>query len=380
MITIPQALERIRGLSEPEVRELTTNRLLGDDVAPVGSSYFDEPPEDLIIQLLRDGELSAETRHAVIEGCEQVFLQLLQALVDRSKATARNWEAVAFRFCGTLDVASPPELKRLAYALLDLILDSSQEVSPAFLPPAVRAAMGYDQTPDRIPAWETILKNHPQVAAYAFSALLTIVPRATEIERYLKLLWEGQIRRDWPVDTAFLMRRAARKHGEDVIGHLLRWLQEQPYAKEGLAELKRREWSRNWLEQLSDDSHQGRGQLTPWAENLFLAGPASGWERVGEPSSANSSIVTSEESKDEISRIFEVYSFFRPLERITGAFSTYQKESLPRESEPARNRFGEPYERITPLQKVIIYGGSGDIPSIQTYRRKDVVAKKLEPQ
>ncbi len=251
MITIPEAWERIRGLSEQEVRELTTNRLLGDDVAPVGSSYSDEPPEDLVIQLLRDRELSAETRHAVIEGCEQAYLQLLQGLVGRSKATARNWEAVAFRFCGTLDVASPPELKGLAYAFLDLILYSSKDVSPAFLPPAVRAAMGYDQTPDRIPAWETILKNHPSVAAYAFSALLTIIPRSPEIERYLQLLWEGQIRQGWPVDTAFLMRRASRKHGEDVIRRLLRWLQKQPYAKEGLAELKRREWSRNWLDQVA---------------------------------------------------------------------------------------------------------------------------------
>ncbi len=364
MITIPQAFERIRELSEAEVRELTTNRLLGDDVAPVGSSYFDEPPEDLVIQLLRNRELSPKTRHAVIEGCKQVYVQLQPALLGLGKATARNWEEVAFRFCGTLDVASPPELKGLAYALLDLILYSSPDVSTAFLPPAVRAAMGYDQTPDRIPAWETILKNHPPVAAYAFSALLAIVPRSQEIERYLKLLWERQIRSDWPVDTAFLMRRASRKHGKDVIRRLLRWLQKQPYANKAVAELKRREWSRNWLEQLFDDSlrrliqlHENtrRSPLTYRPQNLFPTGPKSGGKKVGEPSLAASNLVakTIEIESVVILEFFEAslskrsflpYSLYQGIE---AALRTYQKEQLPQQSEPAPSGSRRIYETYT---------------------------------
>ncbi len=247
MITIQQALERTEGLSEQDLQELTRDRLLGDDVAPVGSSYTGEPPEDLVIQLLRNPDLPPKTRQAVIEGCKEVYVQLQGALVRPGKDTGRDWQTVAVHLCGTVDVASPPELKGLVYALLDLILYGSDAISPAFLPPAVRAAMGYDQSVDRIPVWEQILKNHPPVAAYAFSALLTIVPRSSTIEKYLQLLWEKQVRQEWPVDTAFLMRRASRKYGHGLIGRVVRWLDEQSYANEAVAELKRREWSRNWV-------------------------------------------------------------------------------------------------------------------------------------
>ncbi len=257
MITIQQALERIEGLSEREVRRLARDRLLGDDAAPVGSSYTGEPPEDLVIQLLRSPDLSPKTRQAVIEAWKEVYVLLQEALLCPGKTTERDWQAVAVHLCGTVDVASPPELKGLVYALLDLVLYDSDSISPGFLPPAVRAAMGYDQTADRIPMWEQILRNHPPVAAYAFNALLTIVPLSSTVEQYLQFLWDNQVRREWPVDSAFLMRRASRKHGVGVIHRVLHWLDKQPYANKVIAELNRREWSRNWLRWSSADFDQG---------------------------------------------------------------------------------------------------------------------------
>jgi len=252
MITTQQAFDRIRDLSEQEIRELTRNRLLGEDVAPVENSYTDEPSEDLVIQLLKNGDLPEAIRKAVTAGLMDVFLDLQKnALLHRDNTTQRDWRTVAVRFCATLDVASPPELGSVANALLDLVLGHSG-LKRAFLAPAVRATMGYSQTSDRIPAWEKILNDEPSVAAYAFNVLLTIDAQSPRIEQYLKTLWEKEILEDWPVDTAFLMRRAWRKRADDsIVVNVLQWLRGNRRAWDGvLSKLQRREWSRNWLKLL----------------------------------------------------------------------------------------------------------------------------------
>lgn len=216
MISIQQAYKRISGLAADQVCELTKRRILSEDTVPVGEGYFGEPCEDLVIQLLRNKDLPEGTRRDVVSACELVYARLLAWLAAPSRADADcKLDHVATRLCRVVDVAEPDELRGHADAMLNLAL-SAADLPPGVLPAAVRASMAFGCTPDHIPLWVCVLR-HPEVAGYAFNALLEIDPHADRIKEALITLWPRQLRERWNVDTAFLMRRAARAQGSEAI-------------------------------------------------------------------------------------------------------------------------------------------------------------------
>ena len=177
MITRQQAYERISGLAEAEVRQLCRRRILGEDTAPVGGGYFDEPPEDLVIQLLRNGDLPAEIRQAAIGGCRDVYSAALAWLATGDQPQLhRDLIEAATRLCRVVDVAEPMELRAHADGMLSLALDLP-ELPSSVLPAAVRASMAFGRTPDHVALWKRVLERS-EVAAYAFNALVEIDPNA----------------------------------------------------------------------------------------------------------------------------------------------------------------------------------------------------------
>ena len=216
MISQEQAIDHTAKLSLGRLRELTRQRLRGQDVTPVGSGYAAEPSEDLIIQLLKVSDLPPERRAAIIAGCKDVYKRLFAWLISPEEADkeATALGEVTIRLSRVVDVAAPDELRRQTDSLLRLCSDPA--VASDVRAAAVRAAMSFQQTADHAPLWEELLES-PDVAAYAFSALLNIDPHAPRIERTLRKLWQRQFEENWPVDTPFLARRAARARGsEDV--------------------------------------------------------------------------------------------------------------------------------------------------------------------
>lgn len=250
MITAEEAKRHIAGLQPDRLRELTKQRLLGEDSVSVGTGNSDEPAEDLLIQLFRDDSLEAGSRAAVLAGCKDVYAQLLRWLASPANLEPVKWPDVATRLCRVVDIAAPPELGGRADAMLSLVLDNA-DVPVEVLTAAVRASMAYEQTEESIPRWKRLLDN-PHVAAYAFNALLAINPRMPLIEAALKRLWKRQLLEGWSIDTAFLMRRAIRAQtSEEDKRSLIRGvLCELPSSAALWAklsgELQRREWSRQW--------------------------------------------------------------------------------------------------------------------------------------
>ena len=259
VISIEQAKEHVRDLTPREVRDKTVVRLMGDETIPVEGGYFDEPGEDLVIQLLRADDLDWPRRSAILKGCSQVYADLWSWLAGvENGRTDTEWAQIAVRLCRTVDIAAPRELEGLAESVLLLAVESDvTKTRPQVLKAAVRAAMAYIKAGDdeQVPLWDAVL-NSRHVAAYGFNALLKINPRAHRIEQALKMLLRKQITEEWPVDTLFLMRSTARERGsEEIVARILSEAfekrsqspEQQRFWDSLSHELVRRNWSRNWI-------------------------------------------------------------------------------------------------------------------------------------
>lgn len=257
MITFEQANARIADMSDNSVRELSIARLTGEDQAPVGSGYFDEPGEDLVIQLLRCSNLSRSVGNAVVEACLEVYGRVFSWLHStKDFRTPGDIPPTLERVCNVSDATGHPKLEGSAQALLSFACKALQFPS-GLLWHVVRGALSYVRPGDasQVSLWTQVL-HQPDVCAYGFMALLTIDPYSNRIERALEELFLHQIRDAWPVDTPFLMRRAARQRGsKGVIENVLTELQEHmsfPGTRSDdwvaiTQELTRRPWSRSWV-------------------------------------------------------------------------------------------------------------------------------------
>lgn len=253
MITSEQAFEYIRSLNltrVDEIQQLTKDRLSGKDSTPVGSDYFLEPSEDLLIQLLRKDDLPDEIKTGILKGCIDLYAQSWGWLASPDyREKIADYKDVFTRLCRVVDAASPAELERHSYSILNLVLEKDEEPLSEVLGASVRACMGYEQTEQHIDTWEKVI-NFKDAAAYAFNMLLSINPLHLRIERYLRKLWRRQIEDDWPVDTSFLMRRAARMRAEqmrDFICQVLWRLEKETWWDKVDANLRERVWTRDWL-------------------------------------------------------------------------------------------------------------------------------------
>ena len=248
MISIEDANQRISGLTGTEIRELTRNRLLGIDSTPFGSGHSSEPTEDIVIQLLCDPKPEEDTRKAVIMGCKDVYASLLAWLVSTDfEENAATWQDIVIRISRVVDVAAPLELMGHASSVLAFTLVVVSDKMPEVLGAAVRACMAY-KNKSMLAMWKSIIDEHPDVAAYAFNALLNIEPNSPEVDQYLTTLWKRQVVDKWPVDTAFLMRRCARLRGEeDLVYRIMLSLEHKNYWRQVTGELLQKPWSADWL-------------------------------------------------------------------------------------------------------------------------------------
>lgn len=262
MISIEQALNTIRGKSAEEVREFTRNRILGTDIASFGSGHSIEPSEDVVIQLLGNPELESEKRKAVVEGWMDVYRKVrvwldgLDYVEDIEK-----WKDVVVNLCRVVDIAEPPEFKKYVKRLITELLD--EESCPGeLLGAAVKAYMAYAQDDKSIRFWEDEILKNKDVAAYGFNALLDIdvqnpdiAPEGKpKIEEYLCDLWRLQVEENWPVNSAFLLRRAARVRNETaLIYRVLLKLKNKDYSLwEKIEKELNQPWSQQWLEKLAE--------------------------------------------------------------------------------------------------------------------------------
>jgi len=260
-----QARLYIKNMTNGRIRKLTRDRILGADIYSVfyGCGFGDdEPSEELIIQLLRDSELPGNVREAIMKGCGDIYAKIVDWMIlgefndNRLRnARAKNSSDVFIRFCWIIDIVSPPELENYARCLMATLMNQSRNVNicPGILQAAMRAYCGYTNAID-ISFLKSLLRV-PNLSAYAFSALLSIDPMSSNIEKALKTLWYNQMVFDWPIDAAFLARRAARLRGSDaIIKKVLTALRKDSREKVVCNwrklenELERREWSRAWLE------------------------------------------------------------------------------------------------------------------------------------
>jgi hypothetical protein len=254
MISIEEAKKRILGLDVSQIRELTKNRLLGTDSTPFGSGHSFEPSEDLVIQLLSDPTPDADVRKAVVEGCADVYAKLLGWLASpKHEERISYWQDVSIRISRVVDVTAPVELMGHANSVLELALQNGEKMSE-LLGAAIRACMGY-KSMSMLAMWKGIIDKYPDVAAYAFNALLDIEPGSREIEEHLEALWQKELLDGWPVDTKFLARRAARVSGNETLIYsvLLKLMNKgQPLWDKVEEKLGEQIWSKKWLEDLRE--------------------------------------------------------------------------------------------------------------------------------
>jgi hypothetical protein len=252
MISIERALNSIRGKNVEEVREFARNRILGTDIASFGSGHSTEPSEDVVIQLLRNPEFESEERNAVVEGWMDVYREVRKWLDDLDYVEDINkWKDVVVNLCRVVDIAEPPEFKKYVKRLITELLD--EESCPGeLLGAAVKAYMAYAQDEKSIRFWEDEILTNKDVAAYGFNALLDIDAGHPRIEEHLCELWRLQVEENWPVNTAFLLRRAARVRNETaLIYRVLLKLKNKDYSLwERIEKELKQPWSQQWLEKL----------------------------------------------------------------------------------------------------------------------------------
>lgn len=252
MISVERALDSIRGKGVEEVREFARNRILGTDIASFGSGHSTEPSEDVVIQLLGNPELDAEKRKAVVEGWMDVYRKVREWLDDLDYVEdIKKWKDVAVNLCRVVDIAESPEFEKYVKRLITELLD--EESCPGeLLGAAVKAYMAYAQDEKSIRFWEDEILTNKDVAAYGFNALLDINARHPRIEKKLCELWRLQVEENWPVNTAFLLRRAARVRNETaLIYRVLLKLKNRDYSLwEKIEKELKQPWSQQWLEKL----------------------------------------------------------------------------------------------------------------------------------
>jgi hypothetical protein len=200
---------------------------------------------------LSDPNPDDSTREAVIAGCEDVYGELLGWLASASyDEKISQWQDVLTRISRVVDATAPQELMAHANSILELALPKGDKV-PDVIGATVRACMGYKDR-SMLPVWERIIDKYADVAAYAFNALLNIDPNANRIEVYLATLWRQQVINNWPVDTPFLMRRAARVRDDpNLVYRMLAKLAKEEYWHRVKKEMRGRSWSKKWLEGFS---------------------------------------------------------------------------------------------------------------------------------
>ncbi len=254
MISIERAFNSIHGKNVEEVREFVRNRILGTDIVSFGSGHSTEPSEDVVIQLLVNSELEAGIRKAVAEGWMDVYREVREWLDDLDYVKDINkWKEVVVNLCRVVDIAESPEFKKYVKRLITELLD--EESCPGeLLGAAVKAYMAYAQDEKSIRFWEDEILTNKDVAAYGFNALLDIDAGHPRIEEKLCELWRLQLEENWPVNTAFLLRRAARVRDETaLIYRVLLKLKNKDYSLwEKIEKELKQPWSQQWLEKLKE--------------------------------------------------------------------------------------------------------------------------------
>jgi len=253
MISAERALNSIRGKSVEEVREFARNRILGADIASFGSGHSNEPSEDVVIQLLGNPELGAEKRKAVVEGWMDVYREVRESLDELDyDEDIKKWKDVVVNLCRVVDIAEPPEFKKYVKRLITELLD--EESCPGeLLGAAVKAYMAYAQDEKSVRFWEDEILTNKDVAAYGFNALLDIDAGNPRIKEHIFELWRLQLEENWPVNTPFLLRRAARLRDETaLIYSVLQELKKDDSLWEKIEKELNQPWSQQWLKRLEE--------------------------------------------------------------------------------------------------------------------------------
>ena len=261
MISKELAAQYITSYSKEEttIQTLAKERILGISMIPVGSGYFDEPSEDLLIQVLRNDSLPECYHRAVINGCIDIYEEAKSWLFDNPRQLNENHIDAFTRLCSIVDMTSPVELKPYSDEFLLSIKEKGDYPKKVFQA-AIRAAMGYQIPESERNFWEEIF-DIPETAAYAFNALLSINPLSTKINQYLKKLFVKQVKYKWPVDAPFLLRRASRIQKEkrpdqqnNLIYVVLNGLYHEKLRHRCLKDIKilleKQPWSKQWLRSL----------------------------------------------------------------------------------------------------------------------------------
>ena len=233
-----------------EIREAAKQILRGEYVGPAENRFADMPPEDLVIEWLRDSSLESEYREAILGACKETLAQSHVALVTGEMLLD---SATLIRLCRIVDVAAPQELYGAVTALLTLVL-RTPNVPASVVTAAVRAGMAYRLTKEDMPLWE-VVASRPETAAYGVNALLRIAPDSECIPKLLVELWIHQLADGWNVDVPFLVRMAARNSGDGQLPHLVVQRVQELISEDrrnyGLlgklrVELNKKPWSREW--------------------------------------------------------------------------------------------------------------------------------------
>jgi hypothetical protein len=233
-----------------EIREAAEQILRGEYVGPAENRFADMPPEDLVIEWLRDSSLESEYREAILGACKETLAQSHVALVTGEMLLD---SATLIRLCRIVDVAAPQELYGAVTALLTLVL-RTPNVPASVVTAAVRAGMAYRLTKEDMPLWE-VVASRPETSAYGVNALLRIAPDSECIPKLLVQLWIHQLADGWNVDVPFLVRMAARKTDDRQLPYVVTEAVQKAIVTHSRAtqlknrlveDLAQRPWSRSW--------------------------------------------------------------------------------------------------------------------------------------
>lgn len=237
---------------DPERRfQLALARLEGKDTVPFDDPRLPEAPEDVLIVLLTQKDVSVSTREDILRACRHVLSHAFAHLAEVATSPPLD-ERTLVRVCRVIDIAEAAELRRLVLPLFDAAIRS--RVGRAVLSALARACVANTDSSD-VRIWDLAFELN-DIAPYAINALMSIDPNARELDEKFIQLARRSVAGEVNVDLPMLLRRLERmRGGEGSIRNLLSRLGQDDVLAESLrAAFARYVWSEHWLDNIEQRS------------------------------------------------------------------------------------------------------------------------------
>lgn len=191
-----------------QLKNAVYDRLIGTDVSVIGNGKEEEYPEDVIVTLLTDSNLSYQRKMTVVAGWSKALSEVkevleLSAVGPVEPAYLGQLNAAFSRLFTVIDLTGCPLLRYEVWEWFHRIKENIPNLHLGWKQEVAAAALSLEIREDHRAEWEFLL-DVEDIASYAFRALLKLDANSPKIPEYLATLFEHQYKDNWRISAWFL--------------------------------------------------------------------------------------------------------------------------------------------------------------------------------